>query len=56
MVAGGAHFLIGMSGLAGYLLKFIGPVTIVPAITLVGLFIYKVTVKFSETCWGVAIL
>ena len=56
MLAGGLHCLIGITGLVGFLLRFIGPVTIVPAITLVGLFIYKVIVRFSETCWGVAIL
>ncbi|KAL8561158.1 hypothetical protein ACOMHN_054529 [Nucella lapillus] len=56
MVAGGLHFLIGVTGIAGFLLRFIGPVSIVPAITLVGLFIYKVTVKFCETNWPVAII
>ncbi|XP_076461375.1 solute carrier family 23 member 1-like [Babylonia areolata] len=56
MVAGGIHFLIGMTGLVGFLLRFIGPITIVPAITLVGLSIYKLVVRFCETDWTVAIL
>ena len=56
MVAGGLHFLIGVTGLVGLFLRFIGPITIVPAITLVGLYIYKVTVKFSQTSWPVAFL
>ncbi|XP_070211697.1 solute carrier family 23 member 1-like [Littorina saxatilis] len=56
MVAGGLHCLIGLTGLVGFLLRFIGPVTIVPAVTLVGLYIYKITVRFSETYWPVAIL
>lgn len=56
MAAGAVHFLIAVTGLAGCLLRFIGPVTIVPAITLVGLYIFKVVVRFSETFWGVAVL
>lgn len=56
MAAGGLHFLIGMTGLVGFMLRFIGPITIVPAITLVGLYIYKVVVKFSETSWPVALI
>ncbi|KAK7498393.1 hypothetical protein BaRGS_00010347 [Batillaria attramentaria] len=56
MVAGGLHCLIGLTGLVGFLLKYIGPITIVPSITLVGLYLYKVVLKFSETYWPVAIL
>lgn len=54
MVAGGLHFAIGITGLVGFMLRFIGPVTIVPAITLVGLYIYKMVVKFCETDWIVS--
>ncbi|KAL8570337.1 hypothetical protein ACOMHN_035755 [Nucella lapillus] len=56
MVAGGLHCAIGFTGLVGFMLKFIGPVTIVPAITLVGLYIYKITVKFCETNWTVSLI
>lgn len=56
MAAGGVHFLIGVTGLVGFLLKFIGPITMVVAITLVGLYVYKVAVRFCETFWAVAIL
>ncbi|XP_067657396.1 solute carrier family 23 member 1-like [Haliotis asinina] len=55
MVVGFIHFLIGATGLVGVLLRFIGPVTIVPAITLIGLYIYKTVVRFSETQWGVSL-
>ncbi|XP_041368055.1 solute carrier family 23 member 1-like isoform X2 [Gigantopelta aegis] len=54
MLAGCIHVLIATTGLIGFLLRFIGPITIVPAITLIGLSIYKVAVTFSETQWGVA--
>nr|KAI8755909.1 solute carrier family 23 member 2-like [Biomphalaria glabrata] len=51
MLAGGLHFLIGATGLIGILIRYIGPITIVPTVTLVGLFIYKAAVKFCETNW-----
>ncbi|CAL1537464.1 unnamed protein product [Lymnaea stagnalis] len=54
MLAGALHFFIGVTGLVGVLLRFIGPVTIVPTITLVGLYIYELNVKFCETNWLIA--
>ncbi|KAH9520297.1 hypothetical protein Btru_060442 [Bulinus truncatus] len=54
MLAGGLHFLIGATGLVGVLIRFIGPITIVPAITFVGLFIYEVNVKLCQANWLVA--
>ena len=40
----------------GFVLKFVGPITIVPAIVLIGLFVYKVAVRFAQAQWGVAAL
>ncbi|KAK6183589.1 hypothetical protein SNE40_011041 [Patella caerulea] len=54
MAAGVIHLLIGFTGLVGVFARYIGPITIVPTITLVGLSIYTVAVKFSEKHWGVA--
>ncbi|KAK3759774.1 hypothetical protein RRG08_041730 [Elysia crispata] len=48
------HFLIGALGLAGIIIRFIGPVTIVPAIVLVGLYLFKLIVKFCRPSWFVA--
>lgn len=57
LMAGGVlHCLIGLTGLVGFIMRFIGPITIVPAIVLIGLFVYKVAVEFSETFWGIAVL
>ncbi|XP_046557261.1 solute carrier family 23 member 2-like [Haliotis rubra] len=56
MLAGVIHTLVGATGLVGLLLRFIGPVTIVPAISLAGLFLSKAASKFSETHWGIAVL
>ena len=56
MIAGAFHMLVGLTGVPGVFLRFIGPVTIVPALTIVALFIYKATTKFAKTQWGVALL
>ncbi|XP_067657359.1 solute carrier family 23 member 1-like [Haliotis asinina] len=54
MLAEVIHMLIGVTGCVGFLLRFIGPVTIVPAISLAALYLFKVTVKYSQMHWGVA--
>ncbi|XP_069101719.1 solute carrier family 23 member 2-like isoform X2 [Argopecten irradians] len=56
MIAGMIHSLIGMTGLIGILLRFIGPVTIVPAILLVGLYMFKVVTKFVAVHWGIGLM
>lgn len=55
-LAGGIHMLIGFTGTMGLLLKYIGPITIIPAIFLSGVSLYGVLVKFSETHWGISAL
>ncbi|XP_022342795.2 solute carrier family 23 member 2-like isoform X1 [Crassostrea virginica] len=56
MLASLTQVLIGATGLLGWLLKFIGPLTIVPTITLVGLSLINVSIQFCETQWGIAAL
>ncbi|KAK3098015.1 hypothetical protein FSP39_015346 [Pinctada imbricata] len=56
MLAGGIHFLIGATGLVGVVLRFVGPVTIVPAILLIGIYMTRAAVKFIEVHWGIGIL
>ncbi|ESO95055.1 hypothetical protein LOTGIDRAFT_117723, partial [Lottia gigantea] len=55
MVAGGIHILIGLTGLVGVIAKFVGPITIVPALMLAVLYVHRVTVKFAESYWGSAV-
>ncbi|XP_060064647.1 solute carrier family 23 member 1-like [Ylistrum balloti] len=50
------HSLIGATGLVGTLLRFIGPVTIVPAILLVGLYMFKTVTKFVSVHWGMGLM
>ena len=56
MVAGAIHFLIGATGLVGVLLRFVGPVTIVPTILLIGLYMTRAAVKFIEVHWGIGLM
>ena len=56
IAAGTVQFLIGATGLVSLLLKFIGPVTIVPTLFLSCVFIVRACVKFAKVNWGVAML
>ncbi|KAK6182946.1 hypothetical protein SNE40_010516 [Patella caerulea] len=55
MVAGVIHLMIGFTGLVGAVSRFIGPITIVPALLLLVLYLHKITVKFAQTYWGTAV-
>ncbi|XP_060063931.1 solute carrier family 23 member 1-like [Ylistrum balloti] len=54
MLAGIVHFFIGATGLVGFALRVIGPVTIVPTVLLSGLYLTRAVTKFSKTHWGIA--
>ena len=47
MVAALFQILIGFTGLVGTLLRFIGPLTIAPTVTLVGLALFQAAATFS---------
>lgn len=47
MVASLLEMFIGFSGLVGYLLRFIGPLTVAPTITLVGMALFPVAMEQS---------
>ena len=47
MVSSLFQIFIGFSGLMGYLLRFIGPITVAPTISLVGLSLYGVSADFA---------
>lgn len=56
ILVGFIHFLIGATGLVGVLLRYIGPVTIVPTILLIGIYIVKPAIAYVEAHWGIAFL
>ncbi|XP_022343879.2 solute carrier family 23 member 2-like [Crassostrea virginica] len=56
VAAGTCQFLIGATGLVNILLRFIGPITIVPTLFLSCVFLVRACVKFASVHWGIAIL
>ncbi|XP_044636083.1 solute carrier family 23 member 1-like isoform X2 [Equus asinus] len=54
MVASCVQILVGFSGLIGFLMRFIGPLTIAPTISLVALPLFDSAGNNAGTHWGVA--
>ena len=47
---------VGISGILGPMLRFIGPLTIAPTITLIGLSLFEAAPAFCSKHWGIALL
>ncbi|KAM5171988.1 solute carrier family 23 member 1-like [Mantella aurantiaca] len=56
IVASLLQLLLGFTGLIGLLLKFIGPLSITPTITLIGLSLFEEAGKKCGAHWGIAAL
>lgn len=56
MVASLLEMFIGFTGLIGFLLRFIGPLTVAPTITLVGMALFPVAMEQSGYHWGISIM
>ncbi|XP_020617462.1 solute carrier family 23 member 2-like isoform X2 [Orbicella faveolata] len=48
------QIVIGFTGLIGILLRFIGPLTIAPTITLVGVALFHVAAEHAGNHWGIS--
>nr|XP_054765284.1 solute carrier family 23 member 1-like [Lytechinus pictus] len=48
------ELLLGFSGVISFLMKFIGPLTITPTVTLIGLSLTPVATKNCSVHWGIA--
>jgi len=55
MLAGLIHALMGCTGFIGVLLRFVGPLTIVPTLLLIFIFISKPVIKFVEVSWPISL-
>ncbi|XP_033761497.1 solute carrier family 23 member 2-like [Pecten maximus] len=56
ILVGCIHSLVGLTGISGLVIKFVGPITIVPAILLMSLFVCRSAVNFCRHQWGVSVL
>ncbi|XP_056261368.1 solute carrier family 23 member 1-like [Seriola aureovittata] len=54
MVASLLQILLGFSGLIGFLMRFIGPLTIAPTVSLIGLSLYDAAGTKAGSHWGIA--
>ncbi|XP_067428997.1 solute carrier family 23 member 1-like isoform X2 [Thunnus thynnus] len=54
MVASLLQVLVGFSGLIGFLMRFIGPLTIAPTISLIGLSLYDSAGVKAGSHWGIS--
>ncbi|KAJ7386680.1 hypothetical protein OS493_006688 [Desmophyllum pertusum] len=54
MVSSLFQIVIGFTGLIGFLLRFIGPLTIAPTITLVGVALFHVAAEHAGNHWGIS--
>ncbi|KAL5005693.1 hypothetical protein ScPMuIL_016851 [Solemya velum] len=52
MLAGVVHFLCGATGLVSFLLRFIGPITVVTAMLTIAVYMINPVMKFAEVYWG----
>ncbi|XP_061180524.1 solute carrier family 23 member 2-like [Saccostrea echinata] len=56
MLASVTQVVLGCTGLMGFFLRFIGPLTIAPTISLIGLSLTAVAADFNKIHWGISIL
>ncbi|XP_067657220.1 solute carrier family 23 member 2-like [Haliotis asinina] len=54
MAASLVEILIGSTGLVGAMLRYIGPMTVAPTISLIGLSLYKIPIIYSRPSWEIA--
>ncbi|OWF38755.1 Solute carrier family 23 member 2 [Mizuhopecten yessoensis] len=54
ILAGVLHFLVGATSTVGFLLRFIGPVTVVPTLLITGIFTARLTSNLARSHWGIA--
>ncbi|CAG01488.1 unnamed protein product [Tetraodon nigroviridis] len=54
MVASLLQIVVGFSGIIGFLMRFIGPLTIAPTITLIGLSLFESSAAKAGTHWGIS--
>ena len=56
MVASLAEIIIGLAGLPGLLMKYIGPITIAPTVAMVGMGLWKAAANTASSNWIVALM
>ncbi|KAK7508563.1 hypothetical protein BaRGS_00000129, partial [Batillaria attramentaria] len=56
MAASAVEVVVGALGVVGPLMRFVGPITVAPTISLIGLSLYSVPVDYSRPCPPMALI
>lgn len=56
MVSSLVEVAIGLLGLPGALLSYIGPLTVTPTVSLIGLSVFQAASERAGSHWGIAVL
>ena len=56
MVASVVQVVIGLTGIMGFMLRFIGPLAITPTVALIGLALFQEAGKFASQQWWIALV
>ncbi|XP_067656403.1 solute carrier family 23 member 2-like [Haliotis asinina] len=54
MLASGTQFFLGVCGILGFIMKFIGPLTVAPCVTTLGVTLCGYMIPLCEQHWGIA--
>jgi xanthine/uracil permease len=49
------HILIGVFGLLGFLMRYIGPLTVIPTVALLGLSLFETGSSSASVNWGISL-
>ncbi|XP_070579683.1 solute carrier family 23 member 1-like isoform X2 [Ptychodera flava] len=56
LVAACFQMLLGFSGVMSFVIRYVGPLTVGPTITLIGLYLYPISLTYIKIHWGIAVL
>ena len=56
MAASCLQFFLGITGLLGFIMNFIGPMTIIPTVSLIGFSIFEQATRAAQHQWGICAL
>ena len=49
------HVLLGATGVIGFIVRFIGPLTVTPTVGMIGIMLYDAINMNAKYNWGIAI-
>ena len=56
MVAAAFQILIGATGMMEGILRYVGPITVTPIITLIGIALFQTAADMCASQWGISLL